>query len=274
MSHSHASVVDTRTLSSRLRRIVLHVDDPDALQVRPDADSAVGVYFTPGDHPHGEGRNYSVRHHEGALLTLDIALHRHGPGSSWATAAEPGHRVVLDHARAWYRPPADTQWQLVVTDLSGLPAAARIIEELPIGTTGFAGATVIAEVPTADDLAYLPRREGVTVLPQVGTGNGTRPSVLADAVRAVSMPSGRGYCWFAGEAAESRAVRKHLRSLGWQRDDYDITGYWRVDSERWDARFAERGDEALIVYERALAAGKDEKLAFEEFDEVCERIGL
>ncbi len=274
MSHSYASVVDTRTLTGRLRRIVLHVDDPDALAVRPDADSAVGVYFSPGDHPDGEGRNYSVRHQDGALLTVDIALHREGPGSSWAKTATPGHRVILDHARAWYHPPAAARWQLLVTDLSGLPAAARIIEELPSVTGNVEGAIVIAEVPTADDLAYLPRREGVTVLPYLGTGNGLGPSVLADAVRAVSMPPGRGYCWFAGEAAESRAVRKYLRSLGWQRDDYDITGYWRVDSERWDARFEEAGDEALIVYERALAAGKDEKVAFEEFDEVCERIGL
>jgi len=270
VSHSYASVVDTRTLTSRLRRIVLHVDDPDALAVRPGADSAVGVYFSPRDHPDGDGRNYSVRHQQGALLTLDIALHRDGPGSSWATTATPGHRVILDHARAWYCPPADARWQLVVTDLSGLPAAARIVEELPSATP----AIVIAEIPTIGDLDYLPRRDTVTVSPLVGTGNGLGPSALADAVRALSLPPGRGYCWFAGEAAESRAVRKHLRSLGWQRDDYDITGYWRVDSERWDARFEEAGDEALIVYERALAAGKDEQVAFEEFDEVCERIGL
>lgn len=270
MSHSYASVVDTRTLSSRLRRVVLHVDDPDALDVRPDADSAVGVYFSPGDHPHGEGRNYSVRHRDGALLTLDIALHRQGPGSSWAETAAPGHRVVLDHARAWYRPPADTRWQLVVTDLSGLPAAARIIEEMPTG----GAAIVIAEVPAADDLDYLPRRDGISVLPLIGTGNGTCPSALAAAVRDISMPAGPGYCWFAGEAAESRAVRKDLRARGWHRDRYDITGYWRVDSEAWDARFAETGEEAMVVYERALAAGKDEKLAFEEFDDICERIGL
>ncbi|MEW5810325.1 MAG: siderophore-interacting protein [Actinomycetota bacterium] len=270
MSHSYASIVDTRALSSRLQRIVLRVDDPDALEVRPAADSAVGVYFAPGDHPDGEGRNYSVRYQDGALLTLDIALHRQGPGSSWASTAAVGHRVVLDHARAWYRPPSGIRWQLLVTDLSGLPAAARIIEELPEGIA----ATVVAEVPAAEDLDYLPRHDDVAVHAILGSGNGMRSSKLADTVRAHAMPTGRGYCWFAGEAAESRAVRKYLRSLGWHRDDYDITGYWRRDSEAWDARFAEKGDEALTVYERALSEGKDEKVAFEEFDEVCERIGL
>lgn len=270
MSFSHASVVETRQLSSRLRRLVLRVDDPDALGVKPAGDSAVGVYFDPHDHPDGEGRNYSVRRHDGALVTLDIVRHAGGPGTRWASRATAGDRVVLDHARSWYRPPPEARWQLLVSDLSGLPAAARIIEELPPRLT----ATVIVELGAADDLDYLPRRDGVTVVPHIGTGNGLAPSALAAAVRGHPMPPGLGYCWFAGEAAQSRAVRKYLRSSGWTPDRYDITGYWRADSEVWDARFATHGDAALAVYENALAAGKSDKLAFEEFDEACERIGL
>lgn len=93
-------------------------------------------------------------------------------------------------------------------------------------------------------------------------------------VRDLTLPDGRGYCWFAGEAGESRAVRKYLRGLGWTIDQYDITGYWRSDSETWDARFAEFQDDVLAVYTRALADGKGDKAALEEFDEACERIGL
>lgn len=263
---SHATVVETAVLSPRLRRIVLRVHDPDALAVRPGADSAVGVYFSDDD----EGRNYSVRHQDGALITLDVVVHAHGPGSAWAQSAAPGDRVRLDHARDWYRPEPAIDWQLLVCDLSGLPAAARIVEELPDGSP----ATLIVEVADAGDLDYLPRRADVTVLPSVGTGNGHGPSALARAVREVAMPVGRGYCWFAGEAAESRAVRKHLRALGWTIDQYDVTGYWRVDSEVWDRRFEQVGDEVLAVYERALSEGKGDKVAFEEFDDACERIGL
>lgn len=69
-------------------------------------------------------------------------------------------------------------------------------------------------------------------------------------------------------------LRKHLRGMGWTIDQYDVTGYWRRDSEYWDAKFAEVGDDALAVYERALADGKGDKVAFEEFDDACERIGL
>lgn len=249
---------------------MLHVDDAAALDVKNAGDSAVGVYFIPGEHPHGAGRNYSVRYHDGSRITLDVVLHSSGPGTGWASSASKGDRVVLDHARSWYRPPPDTDWQLLVSDLSGLPAAARIIEELAEP----ARATLLIEVATDEDLRYLPHRPNVKVISTVGTGNGHAPSTLADAVRAFDMPDGPGYCWFAGEAADSRAVRKYLRSLGWTIDRYDITGYWRFDSENWDARFAEVESDVFAVYEWALTEGKGDKMAFEEFDEACERIGL
>jgi NADPH-dependent ferric siderophore reductase len=276
MSFSYATVVETIQLSPRLIRIVLQVENPDALDVKPAGDSAVGVYFpltdqdTADQDAEPDGRNYSVRTQDGNRITLDIVLHARGPGTEWAVATAPGERVGLDHARSWYRPPEGTDWQLLVTDLSGLPATARIIEELP----GDAAAIVIAEVADADDLRYLPTRSNVTVIPSVGTGNGHAPSRLAEFTRAVDLPGGRGYCWFAGEAAESRTVRKFFRGLGWTVDQLDITGYWRLDSETWDQKFALVADDVVAVYEKALAEGKGDKVASEEFDEALERVGL
>ena len=63
MSFSYASVVETARLSARIQRIVLHIDDPAALDVKHAGDSAVGIYFSGGDGGDGEsadGRNYSV----------------------------------------------------------------------------------------------------------------------------------------------------------------------------------------------------------------------
>jgi NADPH-dependent ferric siderophore reductase len=292
MSFSYASVVDTMQLSPRIRRIGLKIDDPEALAVRSAGDSAVGVYFPvvtpdgrripPGvvtdsdgtryvDDDSGEdGRNYSVRHHSGDRIDLDVVLHARGAGTTWAAQTGPGDRVGLDHARSWYRPEPTTDWQLLVTDLSGLPATARIVEELP------GGSPVVAIVEVADnhDLDYLSPNPDVTVIPSIGTGNGHAPSRLAQLVRDLTLPAGRGYCWFAGEAAESRAVRKHFRALDWTIDQLDITGYWRFDSETWDARFALVEDDVVAVYTKALADGKGDKIASEEFDEALERVGL
>ncbi|WP_123024966.1 siderophore-interacting protein [Mycolicibacterium stellerae] len=267
MSFSSATVVDTLALSPRVRRVVLQIDDPEALAVKSGGDSAVGVYFSA---PQGEGRNYSVRYHEGDRITLDVVLHARGLATTWARGARPGDRVGLDHARSWYRPEPSTHWQLLVADLSGLPATARIIEELPEGVP----ATAIVEVADQDDLDYLPRRESVTVIACVGTGNGMAPSRLAAAVRDFTVPAGRGYCWFAGEAAESRAVRKYLRGMGWAIDQMDVTGYWRFDSETWDAKYALVAEEVEAVWVDAMREGRGERAADEAFDEALERAGL
>lgn len=266
MSFSYATVLETVPLSLRMVRVVLEVEDLDSLDVKTAGDSAVGVYLSESD----VGRNYSVRSQDGTRISLDVVLHERGPGTTWAQGARAGDRVGLDHARSWYRPPADTDWQLLITDLSGLPACARIIEELPVDQRAIA----LVEVASEDDLAYLPGHPNLTLVTSVGTGNGHAPSVLAASTRDLKLPSGVGYCWFAGEAAESRTVRKYVRGLGWKADQFDITGYWRFDSETWDAKFALVADDMVAVYEKALADGKGDKVASEEFDDALERVGL
>jgi len=292
MSFSYATVIETIQLTPRLRRITLQVDYPELLEVKLGGDSAVGVYF-PIVGPDGErtqpptvtgadggryvdpesgseGRNYTVRGHDGDRIDLDVILHARGPGTAWASSTGLGDRVGLDHARSWYRPEPTSDWQLLVTDLSGLPAAARIISELPGGVP----VTVVVEVADPEDLEYLPTHPDVTVVSSVGTGNGHAPSRLARLVRELTLPDGRGYCWFAAEAAESRAVRKYFRGDGWTIEQLDVTGYWRFDSETWDAKFALVQDDVVAIWERALADGKGERVADEEFDEALERAGL
>ncbi|KAA0111271.1 siderophore-interacting protein [Mycolicibacterium sp. P1-5] len=267
MGFSSASVVEALPLSPRLRRVSLRIDDPESLAIGRCPDSAVGVYFNAASP--GEGRTYSVRHHDGNLIDLDVALHPGGPGSRWARTAEPGDSVGLDHARSWYRPLPGTAWQLLVTDLAGLAATARIIEEAPPGVSTW----VIAEVVDHQDLDYLPVGPGVTVLPSLGTGNGYAPSRLAELVRQIDLPA-EGYGWFAGEAGASRAVRKYLRGRGWTIDQYDVAGYWRSGSEAWDVKFARLGDDLFAVYQRAVADGKGDKAALEEFDDALDQAGL
>lgn len=264
MSFSLADVVAVGAPAPGFRRIRLQVDDPAALDIPPEPDAAVGVYFGAGD----QGRTYTVRHRAGDLIDIDVVVHTHGPGIDWARTTAPGDRVGLDHARSWYRPPADTAWQLVVCDLAGLPAAARILEVTEIPSV------VVVEVLDRDHLDLLPAGAGQTLIPSVGTGNGRRPSRLADMVGGLRLPDGPGHCWFGGEAGEARAVRKHLRALGWPLDRTDIMGYWRTDSEEWGLRYARMADELFAVYQKALAAGQDGKAAAEAFDEALERRGL
>jgi NADPH-dependent ferric siderophore reductase len=293
MGYAFASVVETVQLNKRLRRIVLEVSELDRLQLPKAGDAAVGIYFPDANRPKRPppmecrdgvwgyydattappGRTYSIRNHDPIAnrINVDVVLHGHGVGSTWAQTAAVASEVVVAHARSWYRPGPTTDWQLLVADLAGLPAAARIVEELAPDNEAIA----IVEVAEEADLEYLPHRTNVTVIATVGTGNGDGESVLAQLVAAQPLPSGRGYCWFAGEAGQSRAVRKYLRGRHhWDAAQFDILGYWRRDSEAWDKRYAPVASDLFAVYEKALADGKSDKLASEEFDDALEQAGL
>jgi NADPH-dependent ferric siderophore reductase len=291
MTFARATVMDVSALSVRLRRVVLDVPDLPRLNLPSAADAAVGIYFPAVGQRSApdmqcidgvwdyhdqasapEGRNYSVRFQDPVTnqLTVDIVLHAEGAGTDWARQAAIGDSVGLSHARSWYRPEPTTDWQLLVADIAGLPALARIISESSTQTMLLA----IVEVLDDTDLDYLPTPSHVTLVPAVGSGNGRPGSRLAELVAQQRLPAGRGYCWFGGEAAQSRAVRKYVRALGWTAEQFDVVGYWRHDSEAWDRRFADVADEVVAVYERALADGKGDKIASEEFDEALERVGL
>lgn len=286
------AVVAVTDLSPRLCRLVFDVPKIDELHLPDAGDDAVGIYLP--DEPHTAprameyrdgtwayhdvdttpvGRNYTVRHRGPGprQITVDFVLHDHGPATTFARDVRIGDQVVLAHARSWYRPDPGTEWHLLVADLAGLPALARIVEELPVG----ARATAIVEVLHPSDLDCLPARDDVDVIPVVGSGNGRCASELPRRVREFTHPEGRGYCWYAGECGATREVRKHLRTdHGFTAAQFDIVGYWRVDSEDWDRRFAEIGEELVAVYTQALADGKGDKIASEEFDLALERAGL
>ncbi|MYR08275.1 SIP domain-containing protein [Gordonia sp. SID5947] len=293
MGFSFAHVTDAADLNPRLRRIRFEVPDLGQLGLPGLADDAVGIYFPREGEtspppmqlrdgvwayhdvaPIPEARNYSVRavDAETRSMTVDFVVHSHGPATRWAQQAEPGHQVAMSHARGWYRPPPSSAWQLFASDLAGLPALARILEE----HQGTATMIAVVEVVADDDLEYLAGGSAhAQIVPLVGSGNGVGPSVLGDTIRRLDLPPGAGYCWFAGEAAQSRVARKYLRQeRRWPRENYDIIGYWRAEGERWARRYAEHGEQFFAIYQRAIAQGKGEKAAAEEFDEALERAGL
>ena len=52
-------------------------------------------------------------------------------------------------------------------------------------------------------------------------------SGLADLVRTLDWPAGDGYFWMAGESAQMREIRRHVRhDLGRESAAYDVMGYW------------------------------------------------
>ena len=272
-AHVVGSVIGTRSLSSHFTRVELDVPALGDLDMPREGDTAVGIYFGDGPSwPSSPGRTYTVRVHDPdtARMAVDVYLHGDGIGTVWANSARVGDRVVVAHARSWYRPPPAIDWQLLVADMAALPALARILDAPHEHPT-----RAVVHVTDRSDLDYLPRRPDVELIALLATGDWESGGDLVRRATECLPAGGRGYCWFAGEARQARAMRRHLRGeLGWETNELDVMGYWRRHSAEWDERFAGVGAELYSVYAAALRSGTSEKTALEEFDEALERAGL
>ncbi|MCQ4119214.1 siderophore-interacting protein [Rhodococcus tibetensis] len=264
-----APVVRTERITPNMQRITLSGGDLTRFESSGAPDERLLLAFPPG----GMERSYTVRRWDPSACEMDIdfAVHAGGPAVRWALQASPGEVVGFSAASGWYAPPGDEEWQLLVADMTALPAVGRIVEELP----GSAHVHVIAEITTTEDRQQLTTGADLTVTWLHDSGNGTGRSRLAEAARSWSRPSGPGYVWFAGEAKTSRDVRRWLRhELGWPPERYDVMGYWRADKEDWVARYETFREQIEAARDSALAAGRDFDAVRDAVDAALDRTGL
>jgi len=213
-----ARVLRREHLTPHLVRLVVAGADLALAASTGVPDEWVGL-IVPGQF---QTRFYTVRHWVEGEVTLDVVVHDAGLVTEWATGDCLGDAVVLTDPRGTFAPAPGTRWVRLVTDLTGLPATARILEwasrqpdALPV--------QVWAEVPE-DVPGYLPKGTDVTWLSPPAPGE----SRLAEVVQAMTWPAQPGYFWMAGESAQMRAIRKHLsREVGLPSASYHVTGYWR-----------------------------------------------
>lgn len=178
-------------------------------------------------------RRYTVRRWDAGAreLTLEFITHgAHGIAGRWALTASPGDALVFTGPAGSYVPSADADWHLMVGDESALPAIAASLEAVPAGVPVVVRLVCDGpshEVPLSSpgnlDLLWLHRGGAVE---------------LADAVRALDAPAGRGHAFVHGEAGETREVRRHLLAdRGWDRELLSCSPYWRrgMTDEEWRA---------------------------------------
>lgn len=218
-------------------------------------------------------RTYTVRawDPEARRLTIDFVIHDGGVAARWAAGAQPGHVVGVNTPRGMYAAPESITWQLLIADLTGLPAAIRLAEQAFEGVR----TSIVIEVGSpADELpTELPRGVDLT---WVHGGNGHGPSRLEGIVRAAAFPAAQGYVWVAGEARATRAIRRYLRhELGLAADAYKVIGYWTEDSERWMQRY-ETLPEELRSHLRQIWQDdeRDVEEVTDEYEETLEAHGL
>lgn len=212
-----------------------HGDDPtDVSLPNPEGD----WWVTPDGAPEAPMRTYTISGVRAAAAEIDIdfVIHSAGVAGPWAATARPGHVLGLNSPTGLYSPPSDTTWQVLVSDLTGLPAIARIAASTP----GEVRTRIVVEVAAESDRVPLERFTDADITWVLG-GNGHGPSTLGQIVRSIvddRLPLAEGYIWVAGETVALRDVRKYLRKeLGLPASQFKVVGYWTPVAD-WDSKYA------------------------------------
>ena len=247
----------------------VHFPASDGVLHLPTVD-ADGVWHYP-DGVDDHVQPYTIRRHDATrgVVDIDIVVHGHGRAGSWASSAQPGDRVAFGDPRGLYEPPDGAASQVFVTDATGLPALARLAEQLPPEVHAVA-AVEIAEASHRLDIDT----PNLSVRWVVGRGNGVGPSALTEMLRALPI-SPETYVWVSGEAGELRDARRYLRhECGLPSAQYDVIGYWRDRQEEWLERYESLDADTFAQLQAIWDSDGSDEQRRDRYDDTLSSLGL
>lgn len=244
-------VIEVQRLAPRMFRVVLGGPGLDGYVPTDWTDQYVNALFVPPGAPYQVpfdvdearrlvpehrpvGRRYTIRWWDEATrrLAIDFVVHGDvGVAGRWAARARPGDLLQIIGPTGGYAPDPAADGHLLVGDESALPAIAAALERMPEGRPVRA---VLVVDDTDHEIALdCPADLEVTWVHRRAADGG---DPVLRAVEAVELPPGRVQAFVHGEAAEVRAVRRHLLSdRGIPREGSSISPYWRrgQTDEQW-----------------------------------------
>ena len=165
------------------------------------------------DGPRPTMRDYTPLRWTTNTLTVDFALHDHGPATEWARTAPMGSWVGVAGPRGSMVIRKDFDWYWMLADASGLPAVERALAQMP----ATAHITLRLAVPEAD-------RRALTTSATVDV---QWVDDLAAAAQPLTLPEGEGFIWAAGEHSEMAALRHIAVAKGASPKRMRISAYWK-----------------------------------------------
>src|ERR1700722_7377367 len=243
------TVTEASWLTPSMVRVVVGGPDLEGFGVGSFTDHYVKCRFD------DKTRSYTVRawDPDRRLLTLDFVVHGdRGIAGPWAAQAKPGHTLEISGPGGAYAPSPEADWHLMVGDDAVIPAIAVSLSRVPAGVPVVA----IVEVSGPDHEQPLTSPGDLEVVwLHRASGAGEDPSLQLDAVRALSLPAGRGHAFVHGEATAVRLIRRHLAlECGLPLEALSATGYWKL--RRTDEEWRSEKRKWMAQAEADLTAGR------------------
>lgn len=158
-------------MGPHMRRIVLRGDDLNDFPADQESAHFKAIFPQSGQTKPKLGiyvgfkkwmRSYTVRafNKQTKELTVDFAVNDHeGLAANWAKNAKQGDYLGVAGPGDTKYPNYYADWHLIMADLTALPAAAAILEKLPVTAVG----TAFLQVPTVKDKLPIEAPNGIEV---------------------------------------------------------------------------------------------------------------
>ena len=189
-------------------------------------------------------RTYTIHAQRADEIDVQFALHGEhtaGPATQWALDAQPGDEIYIGGPGPSKPFAGNHDFYLIAGDMSALPAISANLESLPASAKGVA----VLEIQSEADAVPLTAPAGVNLQWIINDKPGTKPELLADALRQVKIPTSNLAGWAACEFSSMQALRRYLREdLGLGPRSLYISSYWKLGLNESDHKKVKTRDAA------------------------------
>lgn len=173
-------------------------------------------------------RTYTVRNfdYEKKELCVDFALHKPaGPATSWALQAKAEDKIAYMGPGPIKVNPNAGDWFLFAADMSALPAAISVIEQLNDDAKGFA----LLEITSKEDKQNIKHPKGLKIEWLIHPNPKERSEQQKNAIGSLDFPEGKPNVFVAGELGTVRDLKDYLleeRLL--DAEFFYASSYWKI----------------------------------------------
>lgn len=231
-------VIKKSYITPHMLRVTLGGDEINTIP--EDQESGYVKLIFPTENQKPLFRTYTIRHQRENEIDIDFVLHEDGgPASTWAQQAQPNNRILVGGPGPKKLIEESAEWQIIVGDMTALPAISVNLEKLPHDAKGYA----ILEVISEEDIQPLKHPAGIELKWVINPHPSENNSLLLEEVKSLSWPQGSVSIWAACEFSNMKALRSFFKNeKEIEKDKIYISSYWKLGSNEDQHKVVKRVD--------------------------------
>ena len=185
-------------------------------------------------------RTYTIRHQRIDEVDIDFMLHEDGgPASTWAKDTQAGDSIIMGGPGPKKLIEPSTDWQLLVGDMTALPAISVNLGELPDNAKGYA----VIEIVSKEDIQVLKHPENIDIKWVINPHPGTDSNALLKEVQSLGWLKGEASVWAACEFNSMKALRDFFKKeKNISKENLYISSYWKLGINEDQHKVEKRND--------------------------------